>query len=1075
MASYKHLLQHAKPKHESPAKVFAKLKSKVQREAMCVKEDVFTDNDSPCKGGEKHGAPFNSQRNRAKHFCVTDEHKENHRFASCNVTSEVRALTLSPISSPRKTGYSLSDIRSKHATETPPVTERIHGVMSRNEHTPTKKAFLESAAVSHHLSQVNREQLHPEPPQIRDMYAFSRAPTKSQLAEDDCVRTEEECASPNKLMSPAKLYTPIKNRLRKRTWEQQEFDKVSNSTKVVSTEHTNQQQQRNNTHSTCMDDDLGDVRGFPVDGSEMTQFTHEPMSPPPRSVAENRCFVVLERPPPMSLAKMFAFMKEREHKREQHKVDQVSSSTRERFDGGNCPKHRDRQLSTAHNKSELPDSHSRLEPPDSPSVPSEDVPIPAVPSQPVLYEDPLLLNSPEISIPKKHEPVFTRNKLSQCAKFPNENVIYLKKWYLRKSSKGLFVDGIHSEKNIPWKTNLVAERVSNYVVKTVSGTVYVLVGKMNLHVQSDFSKWFLRRFAYGFPVNWKSLYEKFLSESRDTSRKTERNRDRGTIKARTKSEASSINLSVTQHRQKPFKTPDTCPPAFPATKVSRSGRVIKPPLEYWKGGRVILDAHMNVTIHECYNTSTCIPEVNTTVSARMSQKPVCVFLPCSEDRKQYESASEEEASVPVRKVKASLRRCNKVKAIPKEESSNSPEPAVETISSSQEWSGRTMHSRMHPASERMLYVDTVPQKQREPKKSSAKKSKKQAHVKERRQTVVASPESLTVNDKSLQQESSDDEFFINRAKQRKSEFRMRRGEILNKSQIRQVSPSSQSSESSEKNVKGWSKRTREAKNIDAAQTQRKSSKTSSSITLLPKSPQSSLKRKPINTRTVATQEQKKDKRTEAELMKLQEAVPYNLKSMTDYRAKGAEMVGTHSAEECLTSRGTSETTAKKTKKSKKEKVEAPKDPVPLISAGVGTLKRKQQIPSMCPSESPGFTLSAEEDSPVTPLSKVFPEAKTPQCLAITPGMMGSPNRNNGDKMVFQLQKRTKQRRFNVCKPYKPAPSSKSFGPTPSIKREMRRCVNTENDTFVVWEMFQDDDRQLSDSEEEEDFYFTHDD
>lgn len=125
---------------------------------------------------------------------------------------------------------------------------------------------------------------------------------------------------------------------------------------------------------------------------------------------------------------------------------------------------------------------------------------------------------------------------------------------------------------------------------------------------------------------------------------------------------------------------DSCPPTFSSsTKVSRSGRVIKPPLEYWKGGRVILDAHMNVTIHECYDTSICIPvstwswayigyihiiynicecqlswlcrtnnwyslvnvtirnfyilqEVTTTVSARKSQKPARVFLPCSEGK-----------------------------------------------------------------------------------------------------------------------------------------------------------------------------------------------------------------------------------------------------------------------------------------------------------------------------------------------------------------------------------------------------------------------------------------------------------
>lgn len=40
-----------------------------------------------------------------------------------------------------------------------------------------------------------------------------------------------------------------------------------------------------------------------------------------------------------------------------------------------------------------------------------------------------------------------------------------------------------------------------------------------------------------------------------------------------------------------------------SAKVSRSGRLIKPPLEYWKGGRIVMDSDMNVTIHEDYSTS----------------------------------------------------------------------------------------------------------------------------------------------------------------------------------------------------------------------------------------------------------------------------------------------------------------------------------------------------------------------------------------------------------------------------------------------------------------------------------------
>lgn len=36
-------------------------------------------------------------------------------------------------------------------------------------------------------------------------------------------------------------------------------------------------------------------------------------------------------------------------------------------------------------------------------------------------------------------------------------------------------------------------------------------------------------------------------------------------------------------------------------KVSRSGRLIKPPLEYWRGGRVVVDKDLNVTVLEDYS------------------------------------------------------------------------------------------------------------------------------------------------------------------------------------------------------------------------------------------------------------------------------------------------------------------------------------------------------------------------------------------------------------------------------------------------------------------------------------------
>ncbi|XP_035023774.2 LOW QUALITY PROTEIN: mis18-binding protein 1 [Hippoglossus stenolepis] len=1079
MASFHHLLQHKTPRFESPAKVFAKLKSKVQREAMYATEP-------PCNVREKHGGEFSREEN----FRLAEELKENHTHGFYR--SEVQALTLSPISTPQKNfGYSFSN------DGIPPVAETGHAFMFRNEHTPTKRGFLESTAVSHSLTRGPRD-----PPQISDGFTVSsRTPAKTQPVEDRCVRGVYEEDPRRSFMSPAKMLSPQGKRLRKRKWEQQEFNKVSSRKEVGAAVRSQTDTRR---------EDEGDVRGFPA---EVNQGTRAPLFPTPRSMAMKRaCVVMMEKYPPMSPAKLFAYMKERENKREHRKVHKVSSSTRELFStnfyqAGDSPLHASHNMDEIEDtgftrvpESTVPDSCSRDESADSQSDPTEDVPIPAATPQPVLLEDPLVLNSPKIFIPKKNQAVFKCNKWPQRTQFPNESVIYLKKWFLRNSQKGLFLDGIHTKDNVPWNSNIIVDRVSNSVVKTVSGRVYVLVGKMNFTVNSGFPKWFMKKFVSGFPPNWKSLYEK--------SEEAERTSEGKSIIANTKSTAS-FNQSAKRNRQKNFQTPESCPPAISSsssTRTSQSGRVIRSPLEYWRGGRVILDAHMNVTIHECYDTSICLPEVTTTVSARKSQTPARVFLPCTEgDKNQSETSCDEEAPAPARKVKAPLRKSKRAK-----KPSNPAEPSVEARSNPEGWTGRTRSQSRSPPTDKPVYVDTVPQKQNKPEKAATQRPKNR-HVtsrpseRRRKRTLASSPESPTVHEETSQPQLSGDDFSTKRKKEGKGVYVKSGSKGRNKSQPSRGSQSLQSSESSEESGEEWRKRGTATKNSKTAQTkpkQSKCTKISPPTKPMPKPTHSSRTHKRNKGSTVVPPpEQNEDEWTEAELMKLQEAVSYYPKHMSGYWAKVAKMVGARSAEECHsqhTSQGTSQTPAKKDKKPRKGKVEAPKDPVtdcPIISARVGTLRRKQQvrqfleampredvedvfsstymqnkrfeIPSMCQSEDHEFTMSDLE--PLTPMSRVYPEVKTPQCLHITPGMMGSPDKDNDDKYVYQLQKRMKKNQFNVCKQ---AQSSKNFTPTASTKRTMRRCGNTENDTFVVWEMFPGNNVGPSDSGEEEDFYFS---
>lgn len=292
MASYHNLLQPTKQQFESPAKVFAKLKSKVQREAMCGKEGVFPD--PPCYIRDEHGADFNSPRKRAD-IWMDGELKENYRCGSYR--DEVQAVTISPISSPQKTvGYrgSFSDTGRKHVDQMTSVTETGHSFISRHGHTLTKRAFLESTAVSSPISKVNREQILKEATQIRGLDGFrvNRTPVKN-----DCVRSvfEEECAPQDKLTSPATMYSPMRKRLRKRKLDQG-LSKVSVGTKEINAEVGSHSHQRkpspvlrdHDTHDDSSMENLCGVRGFTPGRSQMNQFTHELMLASPRSIAEKR-------------------------------------------------------------------------------------------------------------------------------------------------------------------------------------------------------------------------------------------------------------------------------------------------------------------------------------------------------------------------------------------------------------------------------------------------------------------------------------------------------------------------------------------------------------------------------------------------------------------------------------------------------------------------------------------------------------------------------------------------------------------------------------------------------------------
>ncbi|KAF6732901.1 Mis18-binding protein 1 [Oryzias melastigma] len=199
---------------------------------------------------------------------------------------------------------------------------------------------------------------------------------------------------------------------------------------------------------------------------------------------------------------MFAFMKKKEHKTQKLEAH-ISNSRRDLF--GNLHQTEDIPLPAAENH--VNDAPERCTPAqesdrntsDSQSDSSRSACPPRTSTSPAAC----FTGGP------------TGSQLPTNLHSEKENVIYLKKWMVMRSSNGLFVDGIHREDNIQWHSNIIVERLSKSMLKTVSGRVYVLEGDMLTNVASDFPKWFLQKFANGFPADWKKLYEKFLSESKE--------------------------------------------------------------------------------------------------------------------------------------------------------------------------------------------------------------------------------------------------------------------------------------------------------------------------------------------------------------------------------------------------------------------------------------------------------------------------------------------------------------------------------------------------------------------------------
>ncbi|XP_063040538.1 mis18-binding protein 1 [Engraulis encrasicolus] len=175
--------------------------------------------------------------------------------------------------------------------------------------------------------------------------------------------------------------------------------------------------------------------------------------------------------------------------------------------------------------------------------------------------------------------------------------IQLRDWYLKLSDDDkLFIDGRRDDLKIPWHSSVIVERIANNVLKTASGKLYVLIGKMCTRSTCGLPLAFRKKFLYGFPKTWQTHLQAYVKEHNSQRKKIKPEKAFVPTKRKPIPEPKLEKWT-------PLLSTVTPPASVPGSsqKVSRSGRILKSPMEYWKGARVSVDMDLNVTIYHDYS------------------------------------------------------------------------------------------------------------------------------------------------------------------------------------------------------------------------------------------------------------------------------------------------------------------------------------------------------------------------------------------------------------------------------------------------------------------------------------------
>ncbi|XP_064367866.1 mis18-binding protein 1 [Dromaius novaehollandiae] len=751
----------------------------------------------------------------------------------------------------------------------------------------------------------------------------------------------------------------------------------------------------------------------------------------------------------------------------------------------------------------------------------------------------IMLSSPKVHIPRKQKPM-EGSKVSldkphtdaTAGKGNKEKKICLTSWRIKviSGNTAVCVEGKREDmKDLFWHSNAIVERIAHNQVKTSSGSIYLLQGKIDSASmrKEGLPYRFVKRFMYGFSKKWKEYVEDLLEGIRRKERKQNNDEDENeeaendsvdtnvlknaedAAGARKKSETRNTTYEVLPKNDKTsYTTPKHSSVSNEQNRIyTRSGRLVKPPLNFWCGQREFVDQKLNVTIEEGG-----IDYLSMMYSSQRSRRKNSSFSQ-KNNRKESMKTGEE-------KTKSQNKGKNNEKRVSsrKETKSTGSKGARHYISEDDESnSAANINKVKAQVSVKLTPLNTerLSNQKYNIRTTGTGKEKKGRECgeltmcKQSCKYSLRSAQQLFQNKNSMEESSSEDEeeessedipLSIKRITkpllQRETQnFKPcsdigRSQEDANKvlSEQRTVKHSTASHNvqlrlsvpecndgssdlltektpstgSSSSSLSGRAMRTRSRINPpkyvfepeseletseERFQVKEKKSKVSGkkpNCTIANTGKSSAAKSRETERAKVQKSleffPRTTDDWTEKELQKLSRAVAAFPKHKNGFWVEVAMAVGSRSAEEChqkyveeQQAKGSKTCATRKPAPGKPEEKDK-KEPV-MVTAKVGTFKRKQQMRDFLdhmPKDNhddiftatpfqnrrvklPTFRGSQDDDdddfaltdnNPLTPSSALFPLVKTPQCDHISPGMLGSINRNDYDRHVFRMQKNT---------------------------------------------------------------------